>query len=166
MFVRQFTGEEDDDFHEDVREAMEYGICLSAWTTLYNIGRKSLEKIKSIVSGSQSMVHGNTGKRNVDEGREEAYQNIIDVLRGLEENESTPFAVRTVRDASGRSSLRDNNDYVYLPPSFSKRQCYLNICYERGWKALWSDKHKQKFKPIGEWDLREGFHRSQEERTG
>jgi hypothetical protein len=28
---------------------------------------------------------------------------------------------------------------------------------------LWLDKHKQKFKPIGEWDLREGFHRSQEE---
>jgi len=110
MYVRQFTGEEDDDFHEDVREAMEYGICLSAWMTLYNIGRKSLKKIKSIVSGSQSMVHGNTGKRNVDEGREEAYQNIIDVLRGLEENESTPFAVRTVRDANGRSSLHDTND--------------------------------------------------------
>ena len=71
------------------------------------LDEKSLEKIKSIVSGSQSMVHGNTGKRNVDEGREDAYQNIIDVLCGLEENESTPFAVRTVRDTSGRSSLRD-----------------------------------------------------------
>ena len=163
MFVGQLTGEEDDDFHEDIREAMEHGICLSAWTTLYNIGRKALEKIRSIVSGMQSMVHGNTGKRNIDEGREDAYQNIIDVLRGLEEEESTPFAVRTVRDSAGRSSLRDNNDYVYLSPAFSKRRCYLEICHKRGWVAVWLDKHKQKFKPIREWNLREGFYRTQEE---
>ena len=43
MFVGQLTGEEDDDFHEDIREAVEYGICLSAWTTLYNVGRKALK---------------------------------------------------------------------------------------------------------------------------
>ena len=53
--------------------------------------------------------------------------------------------------------------YVFLPPSFSKCQCYLMICYERGWKAVWLNKHTQKFKPIREWDLREWFYRTQEE---
>ena len=76
---------------------------------------------------------------------------------------STLFAVRTVRDSAGRSSLRDNNDYVYLSPAFSKRRCYLEICHKRGWVAVWLDKHKQKFKPIREWNLREGFYRTQEE---
>ena len=58
------------------------------------------------------------------------------------------FATGVVRDEAGKSSLRDNNDYVFLPPSFSK---------------VWLNKHTQKFKPICEWDLREGFYTTQEE---
>ena len=83
VFVDQFTGNESDDFHEDLREAMEYGLCHSAWTTIYNLGRKASERIKSIVQGSQSMVHGNKGKRHFDEDKEKAYNKIIETLGDL-----------------------------------------------------------------------------------
>lgn len=37
----------------------------------------------------KSLVHGNTVKQNVEEEREDAYQDIISVLGALQENEST-----------------------------------------------------------------------------
>ena len=98
---------------------MEYGLCHPAWTTIYNLGRTASEKIKSIVEGSQSMVHGNTGTRNIDEDKEKAYNEIIETLGNLQDNHSMPFATRIVKDAAGHSSLRDDNGYVFLPPSFS-----------------------------------------------
>ena len=156
-FVDQFSGNESDDFQEDLREAMEYGLCHSAWTTIYNLGRTAEGKIKSIVEGSQSMVHGNTGKRNIDKDKEKAYNEIIETLGNLQENRSMPFATLIVKDVAGHSSLRDDNDYVFLPPSFSKRQCYLEICCRSGWKPAWTDKGKCKFKPIHEWQPRDGF---------
>lgn len=157
IFVDQFSGNEGDDYHEDLHEAMEYAICHSAWTTIYNLGRTASERIKSMVQGSQSMVHGNKGKRHVDENNEVAYNTIIETLGNLQENHSMPFSTRIVKDAAGHSSLRDDNDYVFLPPSFSKRQCYLEICHSSGWKPVWADKGKAKFKPIHEWQPRDGF---------
>ena len=95
---------EDDDDRKDIREVMEKGICLSAWTTLFNVGRKQLERMRSIMKGKQSMVHGNTGKHHIDEEKEDAYQNIIETLRDCEK-QSMPFATRVVRDEAGKSSL-------------------------------------------------------------
>ena len=63
-----------------------------------------------------------------------------------------------MRDNVGCSSLRGDNDYVYLPPSFSKWQCYLAIIHAAGWKPVYSNINKGKFKPIGEWKPRDGFY--------
>ena len=115
MFTDILAGDDDD--REDIREVMEKGICLSAWTTLFNVGRKQLERMRSIVKGKQSMVHGNTGKHHIDEEKEDAYQNIIETLRDCEK-QSMPFATRVVRDEAGKSSLRDNSDYVFSSSFF------------------------------------------------
>ena len=69
------------------------------------------------------MVHGNTGKQNVDNDKEEAYQEIISTLQFDQDNQLSSFAMQLVRDDAGRSSIRGGNDFVYLSPSFSKRQC-------------------------------------------
>ena len=103
------------------------------------------------------MVHGNKGKRPIDEEREKAYQKVHEILSDLKENHSTPFSMRIVKDSAGRSTLRDVNDFVYLPPSFSKRQCYLSFCSESGWEPEWIDKGKSKMKPLSEWRPREGY---------
>ena len=136
---------------------MEYCICHSAWSTLYNLGRKRSDTIKEIAKGNQSMIHGNKGKRHIDEEREKAFNKITETLTDLQDNFSTPFATRIVRDEAGRSLLRDDNEYVYLPPSFSKRQCYLGVCHEAGWKPAWINRAKGKLKPIREWQPREVF---------
>lgn len=163
IFIDRFVGNEDDDFYEDLNEAISLSICHSAWTTVYNMGRKASEKIKSIVEGNQSMVHGNNGKRHVDEDREKAFDEIVTTLSDLQENHSMPFATRIVKDTTGHSSMRDNNECVYLPPSFSKRQCYLGICDRSGWKPVWVDRGKCKFKPISDWKPRNGFFRTEDE---
>ena len=43
MFCGQITG--DNDFHNDIEEAMKLTICQSAWTIIYNLGRTKLETI-------------------------------------------------------------------------------------------------------------------------
>ena len=68
-----------------------------------------------------------------------------------------PLSTRIVKDAAGHFLLRDDNDYACLLPFFSKRQYYLEICHSSGWKPVWADKGKAKFKPIHEWQPRDGF---------
>ena len=38
ILIGQFTGEEDEDFHEDLHKATKYSIYQSAWTTILNGG--------------------------------------------------------------------------------------------------------------------------------
>ena len=49
---------------------MKLPIYQSAWSTIYNLSRTKLEKVKKTAKEDQSMVHGNTGKRNVDDDKE------------------------------------------------------------------------------------------------
>ena len=102
MFTDILAGINDD--REDIHEAMEKVICLSAWTTLFNVDRKQLEIMRSVVKAKQSMGHDNTGKHHIDEEKEDAYQNIIETLHDCEK-QSTPFATRVVRDETSTSSL-------------------------------------------------------------
>ena len=74
------------------------------------------------------MVHGNKGKRHIDEDKGNAYQKVNQILADLKENHSTPFAMRIVKDCAGRSSLRDTNDFVFLPPNFSRTLSMFSPC--------------------------------------
>lgn len=156
VFVGELDGS-DNELHDDLSEAMEHSVYHSAWSTLYTLGREGSDTIKEIAKGSQSMTHGNKGKRHVNEEREQVYNKITDTLTDLQENFLTPFATRIVRDNTRKLSLRDNNEYVYLPPSFLKRQCYLGVYHEAGWKPAWINRAKGKLKPIREWQPREVF---------
>ena len=102
-------------------------------------------------------------KRNVDNEREKAYLNIIEILQDLQDNRATPFATRIVRDIAGHSYIRDNNEFMFLPPTFSKRQCRLKICYDSGWTPVWKDRSKCKFMPMGDWNPRKGFYLTKKE---
>ena len=84
-------------------------------------------------------------------------------LKFEQDNHLSPFAMRIVRDAAGRSSIIGDNDFVYLPPSFSKWKCYLAIIHAAGWKPVYANRSKQQFKPIGEWKPQDGFFLTKEE---
>ena len=127
LFLSKPTGNDSDDCRNDLREATELSICHSAWSTLYNFGRRADENIKAIAKG-KTMVNSNKGKHSIDEEKEKAYQLIIYKLRNLQDKHAMPFATRVVRDAAGRSSLRDNNGNVYSPPSFKKTTVLSPTC--------------------------------------
>ena len=81
----------------------------------------------------------------------------MEILQDLQDNHATPFAARIVRDVAGHSSLRDDNEFTYLPPTFSKRQRYLKLCCDSWWKPVWKDGSKCKFMPMGDWVLEKFF---------
>ena len=110
------TGNESDDCQNDLRKATELSICDLAVSIFYNVGRRSSGNKKTMAKGN-TMVDGN--KRNlIDEDKEKSYQNIISKLCDLQDNNVMPFATKIVRDVAERSSLRNNQNNVYLPPSF------------------------------------------------
>jgi hypothetical protein len=55
--------------------------------------------------------------------------------------EAVPIATRFVRERTGETTTRDDNEKVEaLPPSFTKRQCYYNYCASRGVKVTSNNK--------------------------
>ena len=163
LFVDKFTGNEDDAFTEDIAEAMRYGVCQATWTSLFNLKRTAFEGVKDLFDGKRCMVHGNKGKHHNNPKIDEAYRIIHERLHFEQENNATPFATRIVRDTAGCSSLRDDNEFVFLPPSFSKRQCYYEICFACGYRVTFKDRGKSILDPKEQWPLRDGFFRTQEE---
>ena len=80
-----------------------------------------------------------------------AYQQIYDHLMKLIEKYLEPHAFRQVKDAAGMTSFQED-DKDYLPPSFSQRQCYVDICKEAGWipkKKCKKKKHLQEEGGVG-----------------
>jgi hypothetical protein len=50
--------------------------------------------------------------------------------------EAGPIATRFVREKTGETTTRDDNEKAeYLPPSLSKRQCFYQYCLSRGAKV-------------------------------
>jgi hypothetical protein len=57
------------------------------------------------------------------------YDSLVEHFEELRK-EAGPIATRFVREKTGETTTRDDNEKVEaLPPSFSKRQCYYNYCH-------------------------------------
>lgn len=129
---------------------------------MHNLGRKSFTGLKSVFNGNATVVHGNEGKVHVDEQKEKAYAIIHRRLQYLNDNFSMPFAMRIVTDEVGRTSTRDDDtEKVHLPPSFSKRQEWIRICYDCGWVVKFKCRCKSLIAQVSDWELREGFYKSE-----
>ena len=153
-----------DEEREDVSEANVYGICEAAWSTLHNLGRKGLKTIKSIAEGKSTSVHGNTGKRNAETNENlEAKQSAKVFVQKIEDENGYEHAMRFVRDQAGMTSTREDRGRTFLPPSFSKRNCFMKWCASRGWKVAFCCKGKSKYKRVRDWELEEGFYKTQAE---
>ena len=155
-------GKEELDFPDEMDGLQQHLICEAAWTTLHNLKQTAFDTVKDRSAGTQSYHHGNRDKRGVSSEHEEAYAFIFDKLNQLIEEFCEPHAHRIIQDLAGQSTIKeDTNDY--LPPNFNKFQCYRNICYESGWILTPICRKKRKFEKIKNWELREGFYRTQEQ---
>ena len=115
-----------------------------------------------MANGTRSMVHGNVSKSNENEYQKEAKQFVRNKLTNLAVNYATPFATRLVRDVTGHTSTREEG-YTDLPPFMSKRQIWKAICQDAGHEPKWKDKCRSKMAQVSDWDLRDGFYRTQAE---
>ena len=147
----------------DLREANEYFIDLSAWTTLFNLREDALESIKAISNGTRGMLHASKGKSRVSDDAKMAYESINELLTDLQENRATPFATKYCREVSGHTVTREDSDRITLPPSMSYRQIYYEWCRSRGWKLKWLDRCKARLAQISDWECEDGYYRTQAE---
>lgn len=155
-----FTDEE----REDVREANHHGICEAAWSTINNLKKSALATIKSIVEGRSTAQHGLTGKQNAETiAILEARQSAKEYVQKVKEENAYEHAMRFIRDQAGNTSTREDRGRVFLPPSFSKRNCYMRWCAARGYKIDFDCKGKSKYKRVGDWKLEKGFYKTQAE---
>ena len=69
----------------------------------------------------------------------------------LKEEQTIPFATRTVREATGTTTRDDDPNEATLPPHMGKRMVYERWCWERGWVPT------RKRKAIGEYSALDEF---------
>jgi hypothetical protein len=80
---------------------------------------------------------------------------LVDYKEDLESHfgelvkEAEPIATRYVREVTGETTLRDNDDsMLYLPSFFTQRNCYAKFCLEkRGMKVTTNNKGTVKLEP-------------------
>lgn len=148
----------------DLADAMRHSICAACWTTLFDIGKKSLVSIKAVVEGRKGMKHKNEGNVTISDKMTVAYVSLDQQLAFYKLNFGTPFAMKYVRDVAGHTSTREDDlNKVCLPPSTSKRQMWIDWCHEQGYVVKFTCKCKSKIAQVKDWELAEGYHRTQAE---
>ena len=144
-------------YGSDFAAASIHRICLWSWCALHNIGKDRLAKLRAIAPGGVLPDHGLVGNTNRNKKFEETFREIDKQLIWYRDNCSSKYATRIVRDESGISSTRDDNDFDYLPPSFSMRQAWIDFCHTMGWVVTKKCKNKQKIHSVDDWELAEGY---------
>jgi hypothetical protein len=93
------------------------------WTTCLNHARSNT------LPGHKLRGKKTNMKRKWDELY---YESLVEHFEDLRK-EAGPIATRFVREKTGQTTTRDDNEKgEYLPTTFSKRQCYYNYCASRG----------------------------------
>ena len=110
--------------------------CLTSLLSFYNIPYARFKRIEKAVqqpNSYASIKHGLTGK----EGNRGMKGMIVEKLHeflGELEDEGEPHATKVVRTRT-RVALRNNDDIVELPSSYSKRNLYARFMLTLGWKV-------------------------------
>jgi hypothetical protein len=124
------------------------------WTTCLNHARNNTLPDHKLRGKKTNM------KRKWDEVFQESLLEHFEDLR----KEAGPIATRFVREKSGQTTTRDDNEKAeHLPPTFSKRQCYYNYCSSRGVMVTANNKGTLSFErqpealPIPSWTSYRSF---------
>ena len=87
-----------------------------------------------MVNGQTALpVHALTGKPSNNAMKASMIKRLHDFFSELEE-EAEPHATKVVRTRA-RVALRDDDEIVELPSSYSKRGLYVRLMLELGWKV-------------------------------
>ena len=119
-----------------IRLAHRVQCCLSTLLLFYNIPWHRFKKIeKDLANGETATpIHASTGKASNNAMKESTIKRLHDFFSALEE-EAEPHATKVVRTRA-RVALRDDDEIVELPSSYSKRGLYAKLMLEWGWTVM------------------------------
>lgn len=110
-------------------------ICRNALLTIIGYSRTFWGTLVECVTGNTLPSHGLEGRGSNNTIPDELDTDLFAFLSQIEEL-AEPTAMRFVREKTGELHTRDEEeDVLYLAPSFSKRSVYNRFCHERGWKV-------------------------------
>ena len=129
-------------------------ICCGALKKLFMLGQVKWEKICKVANGSAiAPEHKLKGKKGNAERSRVKDAAVAAVYAHLEEHcdLGEQSATRIVREATGETTLRDNDDTaIYLPMALTKRMLYRRYCEENGWQLTTKNSGCYESKWIGE----------------
>ncbi|EJK60747.1 hypothetical protein THAOC_18847, partial [Thalassiosira oceanica] len=159
---------DDAEFTDELRELFGHKICRWAWASLHNIGQRRFRALNMCADKLEIRNHGNTGNSNRTKPLGDALESIDQKLQFTADNFACPFATKVVKDVAGTVTHRnaeteEGQQPVFLPPNFSKRECYLSWVFSRGWDPVKTCKHRQIFKRLNDWVPLDGWYATQAE---
>ena len=112
--------------------------CLQSVLSFYNIPYARFKRIETAVkklnhSSYVALLHGLKGKGSNNAMKGMIVEKLNEFLAGLEK-EGEPHATKVVRTRTG-VALRDDDDIIELPSSYSKRNLYARFMLMLGWKV-------------------------------
>lgn len=130
-FVIPILAEDDDELVDLPIEQSK--ICRNALLAIIGYSKYFWGTLVDCVGAGTIPSHGLIGKQSNNSMDDELETALYMFLSEMEEL-AEPTAMRFVRDQTGQLDSRDEDDDVlYLAPSYSKRSLYHRFCYERGW---------------------------------
>lgn len=124
------------------KQLKECTICASSMMNILGKGREWWYSCSNHVDNSTLPEHKLKGKPSNRKARfdllhKDALKAHFEELR----REVIPIATRFVREKTGETTTRDDDDKIeQLPPYVTKRSCYAKYCFERGWKISTNNK--------------------------
>ena len=130
-----------------------YFVCANALLRFYDIKYETWKKLEEIVQkgGDRGPDHLLLGRKSNSRLKKETHDRVIGFLKNLEVNEGEPHATKVIRTRL-RVALRNDDDIVELPSSFTKRQLYAKFLFECGWVV--KPKGNGSFGPIKHYETR------------
>ena len=138
---------------EGVVKYSPYHVCQNALLSFYNISYETWKKLEQVVSqgGDRGPTHMLLGRKSNSSLKGETFAKLMSYFKNLQENKGEPHATKVIRTRL-RVALRNNDDIVELPSSYTKRQLYAKFLFECGW--LVKPKGNGSFGPMSEYTIR------------
>ena len=113
-----------------------YVLCRHSFQKVYGVGHYVIDSLKNNYAESGrhlTLKHGLSNKTsNLKKSKEEALNSMKDFFESLK-GDGEDYASRQVRARLGNMYLRDDENDIRLPPSWSKRIVYERWVYSNGW---------------------------------
>ena len=119
-------------------DGLDIPLCGNSFRNLFFLMRRSWHSlVRESSKASGPVSHGNIGNKNrsVNSCRTSAKPSVVSFLSDVRDSYGEAYATRFVREVTGLSLRRDEENLVELPSRFTKRKLYAEYCFSRGYQV-------------------------------